>query len=161
MPQVTTSLTISFQSQSSSGGGAFSAEVDSRPDGLNKGRTQFVPGDSVAILLYASASISSIAAFKTDGSLAEGSPVVVTQKEIITLANSREFSTRYPVMGSASYQWYGASPGAVTRLSDTQFSVPKEVIAVGEITYTTTARVYTLSNVTQPAALVVFTGVAP
>ncbi len=162
MPSVTTSLSINFQSPAATGeGGSFAAEIDTRPLGLNKGRSSFIPGDSVYILLYAGSLVSNIQATKSAGAMVQASSIVVDQEEQISLANGREFTTRYPVTGSYSITWYGTNPGTVTKNGDQKFNVPNEAVAVGVIKYQSTARVFILSGVIYPAAIVVFTGETP
>lgn len=164
MPTVTTSLSINFQSpEAGSDGGAFSAEIDSRPApvGLNKGRTSFIPGDTVYILLYPGSQVSNIQALRSAGSLVRGATIVVDVEEQVTLANAREFSLRYPVANTPVFTWYGATPGALTKVGDQKFSAANEVVVVGKVNYQAIAVVYILSGIVHPAALVVFTGEAP
>lgn len=155
---VTASLTINFDA--GKGSNQFLVEVDDREDGPNGGRTSFKPGDTVYLLLYASDNISQIRSFTTSGSLASGSTVIVQKEEIISFAQEREASARYPVIpGSATYEWYGPSPAGIT-LQGSSFVTPTDSFAIGKVRYKAKATQYTLAGVAFPAALVLYTGVA-
>lgn len=155
---VTASLTVNFDN--GKGSNQFLIEVDDREDGPNGGKTSFRPGDTVHLLQYQSSNIDQVRSFVTSGSLARGSSVQVEKEEVISFAKEAEASARYPVVaGSVTYDWYGPSPVTI-RIDDGKFIVPKDTIAIGKIKYRTTATAYSLSGVTHPAALVVFTGVA-
>ncbi len=156
---VTASLTINFDA--GKGSNQFLAEVDDRENGPNAGRSSFNPGDTVYLLLYASDNISQIRQFVTSGSLAQGGTVIVTKEEIISFAQEREASSRYPVIpGSATYEWYGPAPSGIQEVGGSKFVTPGDSFAIGKVTYRSRATQYILSGVSYPAALALFTGVA-
>ena len=156
---VTASLTINFDA--GKGNNQFLGEVDDRPDGPNAGRTQFRPGDTVHLLLFASPQITGINGRATSGSLSAGGLVTVEKEEIISFAEEGEASSRYPINpGSATFEWYGPAPTSIT-YADGRFVVPPTTFAVGKVTYRSTARAYSLSGVSFPAALILWTGKAP
>lgn len=156
---VTASLTINFEG--GKGDNQFIGEVDEREDGPNAGKTSFRPGDTVHLLLFASPHITGINARSTSGSLSAGGTVTVQKEEIISFAQEGETSARYPINpGTAVFEWYGPAPSSIT-YADGKFYVPQDTFAVGKVTYTSTARTYSLSGVTYPAALVLWTGKAP
>lgn len=159
MGQVTTSVTINFGG--SAGSNVFNAEVDSRPEGYNKGSTNFFPGDTAYLLLYKTTNVTKVRAFPSSGSVSSAGSATVEKKETVTLTNSREFSTSAPVTGSYSINWYGNQPAGLVKTGENTFAAAENTVAVGEITYQTTADVYALSNVQYPAAVVVFTGETP
>lgn len=155
---VTASLTINFEA--GKGSSQFLGEVDDRADGPNGGRTQFRPGETVHLLLFASNNVSGINGRSTSGSLSAGGTVTVDKEEIISFAAEAEASARYPVnAGSASYEWYGPAPSSI-RVVEGKFIVPPDTFAVGKVKYRSTARTYSLSGVSFPAALVLWTGKA-
>ena len=156
---VTASLTINFDA--GKGSSQFSVEVDDRENGPNGGRTSFQPGDTVYLLLYASDNVEQIRSFVTSGSLSQGGSVIVQKEEIITFAKEREASARYPVVsGSATYEWYGPAPSSIS-VSNGKFIAPADTFAIGKAKYRSQATQYTLSGVSYPAALALFTGVVP
>lgn len=155
---VTASLTINFDA--GKGSSQFLVEVDDREDGPNGGRTSFKPGDTVHLLLFASSNVSGVREFTTSGSLSRGSQVIVQKEEIISFAQEREANARYPVeAGSASFEWYGPSPSQISVVGNT-FVTPSDSFAIGKVKYRARATQYTLSGVSFPAALVLFTGTA-
>lgn len=155
---VTASLTINFDN--GKGTNQFLVEIDDRDDGPNAGKDNFRPGDTVYLLLYASANIEQIRSRTTAGSLSQGSVVSVEKEEVISFANEEEASARYPVtVGSATYEWYGPAPTTI-KYEDGKFLVPKDTVAIGKVKYRSEGRSYSLSGVSFPAALVLFTGVA-
>lgn len=165
MGQVTASVTIGFITAASNGAinTSFQAEVDSREDGLNGGKSQFLPGDSIAILLFKGSNVSGVLGTPSAGTLAQGSTITITKSETVTMAYSDTFNTQYPITGSYSISWFGASSPAVTQTSETSFSSSSKQIAVGTITYQTTAQVWSLSGVPvdYPAAVAIFFGTTP
>jgi hypothetical protein len=159
MGQVTASVTVNFGGggTADTGQNTFSAEVDSRPEGFNKGNTTFYPNDTVYILLYKGSGVTSVTASSSAGSVSSYSTATVSKTETITLANTREFRTSCPITGSYTITWYGTSP-SVSKQGENLFVTASNAIAVGSITYDTTASVYTLSGVNYPAAVVAFVG---
>ncbi len=164
MTPVTASVTIGFNKDDAASN-TFSAEVDSRDDGLNLGKSQFNPGDSVGILLYKGNEITNVRSFCTSGSLSQGATVTVDVEEDISFANEDSYNSKYPVnAGTASIEWYGLSVSVTLPAGGKSlFSTAAKAIAVGKLTYKTQAQTWMLSGVpdTFPAALVVFTGEAP
>ena len=63
--------------------GHLSAEVDSRPTGLNGGKTGFAPGETAYILVFASDNVSISETICSAGSLtAQGTTLVTVTDEI-------------------------------------------------------------------------------
>ncbi len=113
------------------------------------------------LLLFAAPGITGINARVSSGSISTGGTVVVEKEELIVFAEEGEASSRYPINpGSASFEWYGPAPTSIS-YADGKFTVPKKTFAVGKVTYQSTARAYSLSGVTYPAALMLWTGKAP
>lgn len=163
MGQVTASVTIGFATAASASNNSFVAEVDSREDGLNGGVTQFTPGSSIYLLLYKGSDVTNVTATPSDGSISQGGTITITKTETVSMANSDSFNTQYPITGTYTLEWYGASSPTVTKVGENAFTSGTKQIAVGKITYQTTASIYILSgvDVTYPAAVVVFFGVVP
>ena len=55
--EVTATLVVNFGEDAASNNDALIAEVDGRDDGLNLGKTRFLPGEDVWILLYQSKNV--------------------------------------------------------------------------------------------------------
>lgn len=150
---VTTSIVVQF-AQSSGSSSILTAEVDDRAvidGGLNGGKTSFLPGDTVALLMYKTSDVILDAAMTSLGTLAAGSSVIVSKTEDITFAGETEATLRYPVTGSLSYQWIGADLGAISLIGENTLRIPAAAagsypVGLARITYQTTAQIYTLSH---------------
>lgn len=166
MGQVTASVTIGFAVAGAAGSNlnsSFQAEVDGREDGLNGGVSQFAPGATIAILVYKGSSVTGVTGVASAGTLSQASTISIVKTETITMAYSETFNTQFPITGSAVITWYGSTSPTVTKTSETQYTATTKQIAVGTITYTTTAQVWNLSGVppTFPAAVAIFFATAP
>ncbi|MCP4697959.1 MAG: hypothetical protein GY862_14070 [Gammaproteobacteria bacterium] len=102
-----------------------SAEVDSRADGPNAGKTSFKPGDTVYLLVYASESIQFDSSLGVRSSLEESGGTVsigdrVTldiEDEILSFDGiSRTASLAKPIVpnGKLTTKWFGNSLGDLT-----------------------------------------------
>lgn len=60
-------VTTTVACQVSGGEGILTAEIDSRPYGLNGGRSQYFPGDTCYVLIYKSANVKILGSFVTGG----------------------------------------------------------------------------------------------
>ncbi len=140
MSQVTTTITIQFGSNTDSQG-FLTAEVDSRPDGLNAGRSQFQPEEVVWFLVYAGPNVTYDPPILSDGVLMRGGEVAVAQEEFITFANSKEGKLAKPAESSAKVSWYGTSLG-VTKLGSDKMTLlaDKSGVAVAGVKYTAKAQ---------------------
>lgn len=149
---VTTSIVVQFTKGSADG--ILIVEVDDRDvseGGLNGGKTSFLPGDTVNLLLYKGALVSLDAVISSLGSLAAGASATVSKTEDVTFANETEATVRYPISGGFTYEWLGASNGAVSVIGENTLRIPAPAtgqIAVGiaRVTYNTTATVYRLQH---------------
>lgn len=150
---ITTSIVVQFSAGSE--GGVLIVEVDDRDataGGLNGGKTSFLPGDTVNLLLYRSSNVTLLAALASIGSLSAGSQVTISKTEDVTFAGETEASVRYPILpGSLSYQWIGASQGAVTVVGENNVRIPAPpansyAVGIARVTYNTRATVYRLQH---------------
>lgn len=147
MSTVSASLVVRFgASASAMGRGRLSAEIDSRPDGLNNGKTSFSPGDSVGFLVYAGAGVTLTRVVPSVGAVGSVGPQSVPITEFVQFANSKEANLRAPVSGGISAQWVGLDGGAVS-VANGVVTLPQESVGVLYASYTATALGYMLSNV--------------
>jgi len=130
-----------------------SAEIDTRPGGLNAGKTTFQPGDTVAILVYKTSDVTLSQVSASSGSISPASSpkVTVNKTDTITFANSREASIDVPALGGSldSVQWMGNDLGTIT-LNGTRAIAANSGIGVANVTYSAEADVYML---TSPASI--------
>lgn len=149
---VTTSIVVQFTKGEADG--VMIAEVDDREvsaGGLNGGRTSFLPGDTVRLLLYKGALVIIDHVEASLGALTVGSLVTIQKTEDISFAGETEASLRYPVTGSFAYQWLGKNNGVVSVVGETGLRIPEpaagqHVVGIARVTYNTQARVYTLNH---------------
>lgn len=132
--------------------GHLSAEVDSRPTGLNGGKTGFAPGETAFILVYASDNVSISETICSAGSLTAQGTTLVTVTDEVMFEDSDAASLSKPANGSlASTTWYGRSLGSLTLMGD-KSTVKSSVKGVGvaKVSYEARALVYALAS---PATL--------
>lgn len=149
---VTTSIVVQFST--TEGEGVLLVEVDDRETadgGLNGGKTSFLPGDTVFLLMYKTSNVVIDAAVTSLGSLSPGTTITIAKTEDIIFANEQEASTRYPVVSGFTYEWIGADNGAVSLVGETSLRIPAPATGtytagVCRINYNTTAQVYTLAH---------------
>lgn len=111
---VTTSIVVQFSSSGSASASSLSAELDSRPDGLNQGKTSFLPGDTAAFLVFKGPAVildSVLASGGAVGLIGEG---LFEVEEWLTFANAKEANTAKQVFSDFQYQWFGNNLGLVT-----------------------------------------------
>ncbi|MFC7422047.1 hypothetical protein ACFQNF_19495 [Iodobacter arcticus] len=138
MSQITSSITVQFDSSQQ---GFLSAEIDSRPDGLNRGRSQFKPGDVVWLLVYASPLVTYGMPILSEGSILRGTDQIITQSDVINLQNTAESKLSKPASSALVVQWYGNNLGAMT-LGDDKMSISTERagVAVAKVKYSAKAQ---------------------
>jgi len=125
-----------------------SADVDSRPTGLNAGKTSFAPGDDVYILVYKSDNVVITGTVSSAGSIAASGSASVEITQELTFEDSNAASLDVPAAGGiTSVQWFGRSLGSVAVGGDKlTCTASSSGVAVASVTYTATAHVYKLST---------------
>ena len=148
--------TIRVQFGSSDGqsgtSGHLSAEVDTRPQGLNGGKTAFSPGETVYLLVYKSANVSITETICSAGSLTAQGTATVTINDELMFEDTDTASLSVPARaGIGTSVWYGRSLGSLTLQAD-KVTVKSAVKGVGvaKVTYEAQAYVYVLAS---PASL--------
>ena len=128
--------------------GHLSAEVDTRPKGLNGGRTSFSPGETAYILVYKSDNVSITDTICSAGSLSSQGSAVVSVIEEIMFEDADTANLGKPApAGILQTVWYGRSLGSLSLQSD-RVTVKSAVKGVGvaKVTYDALAQVYALSS---------------
>lgn len=149
---VTASVVVQFTKGTT--GGILTVEVDGREvseGGLNGGDTSFLPGDTVALLMYKSPTVVIDYIESSMGVLYEGVTVSVAQEEDIIFADTTEGTIKYPAGYLDSYTWLGNNLGTVTLTNDNQLRIPApatgdHACGVLRVTYTSQAKVYRLQH---------------
>lgn len=110
MGVVTTTVTIQFTGTD----GSLTAEVDSRSDGPNNGKTSFSPGDDVYLLVRKSSDVS-VVGYPSLGTVAKvGDVSGIKEKQVLTFPRTRTAELSQPPSGAVTLTWYGANLGAHT-----------------------------------------------
>jgi hypothetical protein len=141
---VTTSLVVQFGSESLADKYHLSAEIDSRPDGLNGGNTTFVGGDSPIFLVYASSELN-LSFVQSVGSQSPAGTGTVDVDEWITFANEKTSSlSKYP-NGTVSLEHFaGDTTGKVV---GNTVVLDKPGVAVYKATYTAAYTAYKMTSI--------------
>ena len=132
--------------------GHLSAELDTRSNGLNGGRTSFNPGETAYILVYKSDNVSITETVCSAGSLTSQGTTVVSVTEELMFEDADSASLGKPARsGITQSVWYGRSLGGLTLQSDkVTVKAAAKGVAVAKVTYDALAQVYALSS---PATL--------
>ena len=146
-------IRVQFGSPDGSGAsGHLSAEIDTRPGGLNSGRSSFNPGETAYILVYTSDNVTITDTLCSAGSLTAQGAIVVSVTEELMFEDADTASLGKPASAGLSQSvWYGRSLGGLTLQSD-QVTVKAAAkgVAVAAVTYDAVASIYALSS---PATL--------
>jgi hypothetical protein len=128
--------------------GHLSAEIDTRPGGLNGGRTSFNPGETAYILVYKSDNVSITDTICSAGSLSSQGTAVVSVTEEIMFEDADTANLGKPARtGISQTVWYGRSLGGLSLQSDkVTVKAAAKGVGVAKVTYDALARVYALSS---------------
>ena len=128
--------------------GHLTAEIDTRPGGLNGGRTSFNPGETAYILVYKSDNVSITDTICSAGSLRSQGTAVVSVTEEIMFEDADTANLGKPARNALSQTvWYGRSLGSLSLQSDkVTVKAAAKGVGVAKVTYDALARVYALSS---------------
>jgi len=131
---VTANITVQFgSSEAASGDGHLSAEVDSRPTGLNatssgsagigtgtsEAKTTFAPGETAYFLVYRSDNVTIDSVVSSAGSIVTATPgASVTKEDDLTFADTDTATLSIPASAVGTVTWYGRSLGSLTLQPD-------------------------------------------
>lgn len=141
-------IRVQFGNPDGSGAeGHLSAEVDSRPDGMNGGRSSFSPGETVYLLVYKTDNVNITDTICSAGSLSSNGTANVTVTEEVMFEDSDTATLPKPASGAVSSVWQGRSLGSLTLQSDKlTVKAGAKGVAVAKVTYIAQAQVYALSS---------------
>lgn len=150
---VTATIVVKFEPPT--GSSFLTAEVDSREDGLNKGKTSFGPGDTVGILVRKSDDVTISDAIVSAGTLVSGAGGSTEEEEFIPFALTLEGNLGKPY-GAAldGPTWYGNNLGGITIAPNTtniklNDPLSKDKVGVLYLKYTSPYLAYYLTAPTQ------------
>ncbi|MBF0339374.1 MAG: hypothetical protein HQL95_00245 [Magnetococcales bacterium] len=132
-----------------SGSGFLSVEVDSRPDGMNHGRTTFFAGDTAHLLVHAGDDIALADPLVSAGVILPGGWQVITVTQDLVFSGTATATLEKPAIGIDAVTWLGNDLGDFTLESDNRtVSVPNAGVAIARVTYRSMARSWNLSSPT-------------
>ena len=152
MAEVSASLVVRF-SDGTATDGSVSAEIDSRDNGLNAGKTSFNPGDDVGFLVYLSDGVVIKSVEASLGVIAAQGDQVISDSQYLQFAKTKEASINAAATGNVPGVWVGNNGGAVVAANG-KATIPAAIVGMFYATIAATAKGYKLTNV--PAA---YTGV--
>lgn len=128
--------------------GHLSAEIDTRPDGLNGGRNAFSPGETVYILVYKSDNVSITDTICSAGSLSAQGSTIVDKADELMFEDADTATLPVPARsGLSSTTWYGRNLGTLTLQSDKVTArASSKGVGVAKVTYEALAAVYALTS---------------
>lgn len=134
--------------QGESSSGHLSAELDSRPSGLNGGRSSFNPGETAYILVYKTGNVVITGTDVSAGSLSAQGTATVAVSEEVQFAGSNAAQIQKPCKGATldSVTWLGRNLGALALAGDRQtVSAASSGVAVAKVDYQAEALVYAIA----------------
>jgi hypothetical protein len=125
-----------------------SAEVDSRPAGLNAGKSTFIPGATAYVLIYKSANVTVLPAESSAGSFSYGGTASIQYTEELQFADVANATLQVPIDGAmVSYKWIGRDLGAPVVAGDGKtVTVPISGVGVLKVVYNATAIIGALAS---------------
>lgn len=147
---VTASLVVKFGSDAVDNAQLL-AEVDGRDlaeGGLNQGRTQFLPGDRVAYLVYRYL-LSTTEHRSSAGTINAGGNGQRQVEEVLTFFDSSEAQVRYPIYTLDSVEWLGNDLGSMVASGGQAVRAATPGVGVAIVKYTTRYDIFWLNSPTQ------------
>lgn len=147
---VTASLVVQFGSDAVDDA-ILIAEVDNRDlseGGLNNGRTQFLPGDSVFYLVYKH-KLSTTEHRSSAGSISASGVGQRQVEEVITFFDTPDAAVRYPIYTLDSVEWLGNNLGAISAPGGQSIRAATAGVGVAIVKYTTKYDVFRLNSPAQ------------
>jgi hypothetical protein len=148
-----TSFQISFGTKDGAASAHLSAEIDDRAEGLNAGKTQFVPGDTAWFLVYKSDNVTYADPVPSAGTITAGAAVTITKEEDLAFADTDTATINIPATAIVSYTWLGTSLGTLVLIDPTTVKATAKGVAVCRVKYTAAADSWALASPAQVAGL--------
>lgn len=146
MGTVTTSIVVQFSQGAS---GQLSAEIDSRPEGHNSGKTSFAPGETAHFLVFKSDDVTIDQLIASYGAVSYlGEEDFDVEDEWLQFADTNEANLSKPYASGFSFQWYGTNLGTLTPVGN-KVTCPTKGVGMAKVSYTARCRVYALPSPSQ------------
>lgn len=169
MAEVTTTIVVNFDNVTGSQS-VLTAEIDSRSDGFNNGKTTFQGGDQPVYLVFKTQDVTITDQEPSEGIIAPFATGQLDVEQIIQFPNEREQSlSRVAVPGTLAWTWLGNGLGTLTLIGQTAVRADIEGVGVAQVTYKAAFEAFQLTNVPFPIVpgvttfpvLIVITGETP
>lgn len=159
--EVTATLVVNFGADAASNNDALIAEVDSRDEGLNLGKSRFLPGEDVWILLYTSKNVELNLPVTSWGDLILRAGDELVEKEAdIQFVDELESRVTWPMQDGFTGQWIGRTADPVAQTGELTLQIPQPVDGLSialpnwarlyRVNWTANARAYRLTNTLIP-----------
>lgn len=150
MANVTATVVVSFGDANAAG--LLTAEIDSRPDGYNNGKTTFSEGDEPVILVRKGSNVNIDSVLTSLGACTQFATGSTAEKEFLIYVQTATATSSKPVSSGFSSQWYGNNLGTVAVKNDNQIQItgptlPITMVGVLGITYTSDFIAYKLTGI--------------
>lgn len=149
---VTATVTVSFADPNK--GGTLTAELDTRDDGYNQGRSQFAHGDEPVFLVRHSDDLE-VQVFTSTGSCASFDNDFTQEQDFLSYVQTRSASTSKPITGGLVTTWLGNNLGAVRQVGSNELAIagttPITGVGVLKVNFNSAFTAYRLTGV--PATL--------
>ncbi|MEO5350048.1 MAG: hypothetical protein H7836_10410 [Magnetococcus sp. YQC-3] len=140
-----------------SGGGFLSAEVDTRPDGLNAGQSAFYSGDTAHLLVHAGDEVVLAEPEASAGLLLPSGWQTLSHSQDLVFAGTATATLDKPATAIDSVVWLGNDLGPLTLEVDKRtVSVQGAGVAIARVTYRSMARAWGLTSPASVAGLDTF-----
>lgn len=149
--EITATLVVGFGEQSQSDNDILIAEIDSREDGLNGGKTRFLPGEDVWILVYTSANVTLNTPVTSWGNLIlRAGDELVDKEEDVQFVDEIEGQVGYPIRDGFTSQWIGTSQGNPVQTGEKTLQISQPAAShwarLLRVNWVSRARAYRLTN---------------
>lgn len=132
--------------------GHLSAELDTRPSGLNAGRTTtFNPGSNVYLLTYRTANVRIAETLSSAGTCSLHSTLTLSKTEDLFFKSGKTASLGKPLKTgeTLTVEWFGPNLGTLTVKEDRMtIEAANSGVSIARVTYSTQAEAYALTSPT-------------
>lgn len=149
MANVTATVVVSF---GGSAQGILTAEIDSRADGYNNGKTTFNAGDEPVILVRKGTNVTIDQVLTSLGSCTQFATGSTQEKEFLQYVQVAEATASKPISSGFTSQWYGNDLGTVAvknqnTVAITGPTLPITGVGILGITYNSDFIAYRLTGI--------------
>lgn len=144
---VTASIVVAF-GQAAQDDAILMAEIDARSTaegGLNNGRTQFMPGDSVAYLIYKH-KVLNTEHRPSAGSVSRVGSGQRQVEEMVTFLDVVDGNVQYPIHTLDSFEWLGNQLGPISAGGGQAIRAASQGVGVAIVRYTTKFDIWRLNS---------------